>query len=56
MVLVEVLWKMVAVILYHRMGTAIKFHYVIHVFWGVHGMVTASFEGKLLQQLMSMRE
>ena len=49
--LVEVLWKMMTVILNHRIGTAIVFHEVLHSFRTGRRMGTASINAKLLQYL-----
>ena len=54
--LVEVMWKVVAVILNHRFTTSITFHDFLHGFWFGRGTVTATLESKLLQQLASLRE
>ena len=50
--LVEVLWKVVAVILNRRL----TFHDVLHGFRAGRGTGTAILEAKLLQQLAAMRE
>ena len=54
--LVEVTWKVVAVILHHRLTTGITFHDALHEFREGRGTGTATLEAKLLQQLSSMRE
>ena len=54
--LVEVTWKVVAVILHFRITTAIKFHDALHGFREGRGTETATLEAKLLQQLAAMRE
>ena len=54
--LVEVTWKVVAVILHSRLKTAITFHDALHGFREVRGTGTATLESKLLQQLAAMRE
>ena len=54
--LVEVTWKVVAVILHLRLTTAITFHDALHRFREGRGTGTATLEAKLLQQLAAMRE
>ena len=54
--LVEVMWKVVAVILNHRLTYSITFHDVLHGFRAGRGTGTATLEAKLLQQLAAMRE
>ena len=54
--LVEVTWKVVAVILHRRLTAGIKLHDALHGFREGHGTGTATLEAKLLQQLSSMRE
>ena len=54
--LVEVMWKVVAVILNLRLTSSITFHNVLHGFWASCGTGTATLEAKLLQQLAAMRE
>ena len=54
--LVEVMWKVVAVILYRRLTSSITFHDVLHGFRTGRGTGTAILEAKLLQQLAAMRE
>ena len=54
--LVEVTWKVVAVILHRRLTTAIKFHDALHGFREGRGTGTSTLKAKLLQQLASMRE
>ena len=54
--LVEVTWKIMTVILHHRLMTGIKFHDVLHGFQEGCGTGTATLEAKLLQQLAAMRE
>ena len=53
--LVEVLWKVVAIIIDRRMGV-IEFHDVIHGFRVRRGTGTASIEAKLLHQVAAMQE
>ena len=55
-VLVEIVWKVVAVILNFRLIASIAFHKVLHGFQVVHGTGTATLDAKLLQQLASMME
>ena len=52
----EVTWKVVAVILHHRLMTAITFHDALHGFREGCGTGTATLEAKLLHQLAAMRE
>ena len=54
--LVEVMWKVVAVILNIRFTSSITFHDVFHGFRAGRGTGTATLEAKLLQQLAAMRE
>ena len=54
--LVEVMWKVVAVILNRRFTSSITFHDVLHGFRAGRGTGTATLEAKLLQQLAAMRE
>ena len=54
--LVEVMCKVVAVILHHRLATAITYHNFLHGFWAGRGTRTSTLEAKLLQQLAAMRE
>ena len=53
--LVEITWKVVAVILHRRLAAGIKFHDALHGFREGRGTGTATLEAKLLQQLASMR-
>ena len=53
--LVEVMWKVVAVILNLRLTSSITFHDVLHGFRAGRGTGTATLEAKLLQQLAAMR-
>ena len=55
-VFTEVLCKMVAVILYHRLGGAIELHDVLHLLYSGHGVGTISLKAKLIQQLVDMME
>ena len=54
--LVEVMWKIVAVILNYRLTSSITFHDVLHGFRAGRGTGTATLKAKLLQQLAVMRE
>ena len=54
--LVEVMWKVVAVILNRRFTSSIIFQDVLHGFRAGRGTGTATLEAKLLQQLAAMRE
>ena len=54
--LVEVMWKVMAVILNRCLTSFITFHYVLHGFRAGRGTGTATLEAKLLQQLAAMRE
>ena len=54
--LVEVMWKVVAVILNRRFTSSITFHDVLHGFRVGCGTGTATLEAKLIQQLAAMRE
>ena len=53
--LVEVMWKVVAVILNRRLTSSITFHDVLHGFRAGRGTGNATLEAKLLQQLLAMR-
>ena len=53
--LVEVTWKVVAVILHCRLTSGIKFHDALHGFREGRGTGTATLKAKLLQQLAAMR-
>ena len=54
--LVEVMWKVVAVILNRRFTSSITFHDVLHGFWAGRGTGTTTLEANLIQQLEAMRE
>ena len=54
--LVEVTWKVVAVILHRQITAGIKFHDALHGFREGRGTGTATLEAKLLQQLAVMKE
>ena len=54
--LVEVTWKVVAVILHLRLTNAITYHNALHGFRAGCGTWTATLEAKLLQHLAAMRE
>ena len=54
--LVKVTWKVVAVILHHRLTAGINFHDALHGFREGRGTGTATLEDKLLQQLAAMME
>ena len=54
--LVEVMWKVVAVVLNRRLTSSITFHDVLHGFRAGHGTGNATPEAKLIQQLAAMRE
>ena len=54
--LVEVMWKVVAVILKLRLTSSITFHDVLHGFRAGRGTGTTTLEAKLLKQLAAMRE
>ena len=47
--LVEVMWKVVAVILNRSFTSSTTFHDVLHVFWAGRSTGTATLESKLLQ-------
>ena len=53
--LVEVMWKVVAVILNCRFTSSITYHDALHGFRAGRGTGTATLEVKLLQQLAAMR-
>ena len=54
--LVEVTWKVVALILHRRLTTAITFHDALHGFREGRGTGTATLQAKLLRQLAAIRE
>ena len=54
--IVEMMWKILAVILNHRITASITFHDFLHGFWAVCGTGTATLEAKLLQKLAALRE
>ena len=54
--LVEVTWKVVAVILQRRLTAGLQLHDALHGFREGRGTGTATLEPKLLQQLAAMRE
>ena len=54
--LVEVTWKVVAVIIHRQPTTRIQLHEALHGFREGHSTGTATLEAKLLQQLAAMRE
>ena len=54
--LVEVMWKVVAEILYRRLTASITFHNFLHGFWAGRCTGTATFKAKLLQQLEALRD
>ena len=54
--LVEVMWKLLALILSRRLKASITFHNFLHVFWAGRSTGTATLEAKLLQQLAALRE
>ena len=51
----EVMWKVVAVILNHRLTASITFHDFLHGFRAGRGTGTATLKAKLLQQLAALR-
>ena len=52
----EVICKPFLGVINWRVGVAVQFHDVLHVFLLGRGTGTASLEAKLLQQMMEMRE
>ena len=54
--LVEVMWKVVAAILYCRFTASITYHDALLGFRAGHDTGTATLEAKLLQQLAAFRE
>ena len=54
--LVEVTWKLMAVILHRRLMTGLQLHDALHGLWEGRGTGTATLEAKMLQQLAAMRE
>ena len=55
-VLVEVMWKAVAVVLNRRFTASIPYHYFLHGFRAGRGTGTATLKVKLLQQVAALRE
>ena len=53
--LVEVIWKVVAVILNRRLTASTAFHKFLHGFRAGCGTGTATLEANLLQQLAALR-
>ena len=54
--LVEVMWKVVAAILNHRLTASINYHDFLHGFRAGRGTDTATLKAKLLHQLAALRE
>ena len=54
--LVEVTWKLMALILHRRLTAGLQLHDALHGFREGRGTGTATLEAKLLQQLAAMRE
>ena len=54
--IVEVMWKLVAVILNRRLKDSINFHDFLHGFWAGRGTGTATLKSKLLQKVAALRE
>ena len=54
--LLELMWKVVAVILNRRFIDSITYHDALHGFRAGHGTGTATLEANLLQQLAALRE
>ena len=54
--LVEVMWKVMAVILNRRLTASITYHDFLQGFWAGRGTSTANLKAKLLQQLAALRE
>ena len=54
--LMEVMWKVVAVILNQCFTSSITYHDALHGFRAGRGIGTATLEDKLLQQLVALRE
>ena len=53
--LVEVTWKVIAVILHRRLTKGLQLHDALHGFREGRGTGTATLKAKLLQQLAAMR-
>ena len=53
---VEVMWKVVAAILNHRLTASITFHDFLHIFRAGRDTCTATLEAKHLQELTALRE
>ena len=54
--LVEVMWKVVAVILNCWLTASIPFHDFLHGFWAGRGTGTVILEAKLIHQLAALRD
>ena len=54
-VLLEVIWKAVAVILNRRFTISITYHDSLHRFWAGHGTGTTTLRFKLLQKIAALR-
>ena len=54
--LVEVMWKVVAVIINCQITASITFHIVLHGFWAGRRTGIATLEAKLLQKLADVRD
>ena len=54
--LMEVMWKIVAEILNHRITSSITFHDFLHGFQVGRGTGTATLKAKILQQVAALRE
>ena len=54
--LVDVVWKVVAVILNHRITASITYHDFLHGYRSVRGTGAVTLEAKLIQKLEAMRE
>ena len=54
-VLVEVFWKMKAIIIYNIRGKVVDFHYMLHDFQSNRGKGRSSLEENIMQQMVEMR-
>ena len=54
--LVEILWKAISGIINRRLLSSVQFHNPLRGFRAWRGMGTATFQSKLLQKLIGMRD
>ena len=54
--LVEVIWKVIAIIIYQRLADSIGFHDILHGFRAWKVTVTVSLEAKIFQHITGLRK